>query len=226
MKTGFIILCRYGSTRLPGKILLTINNKPLLRYIYERVRCVAGADEIIVATGDDPVNLPIIRYCKDHGIRYFIGDQENVARRFCDCAAENGFDFAARINGDNLFMSPQIARAMLPLVETDNYDFVSNVKGRTFPPGMSVEFLRTSFYQNVIKKFDRPDFFEHVTLYLYEHEEEGRQYHFYNTICPEAQGKNFAIDTIEDFSRAERLLLKITNDHTDYDICDWIRMDD
>ena len=226
MRIGFIILCRYGSSRLPGKILRMIQNKPLLQYIYERVRCAAPPEDIVVATGNDPSNLPITEYCNKMNIPCFVGEEENVAQRFLDCAEENRFDFAVRINGDNLFVSPRIIREMIPVARTGQYDFVSNVKGRTFPTGMSVEFLRTSFYHDLVKKFTTPEYREHVTLYLYEHENEGRQFFFYNTICPEAKGRNFAIDTIDDFKTAEKLLLKITNDHTNYDICDWVKMDE
>lgn len=226
MRIGYIILCRYGSTRLPGKILKEIKNKPLIQYIYERVRRVASHRDIIVATGNDPANLPIIEYCKKMNIRYFVGEQDNVSKRFLDCAERNRFDFAVRINGDNLFVSPQIIQEMLPIVKTDLYDFISNVKGRSFPTGMSVEFLRTSFYYNLIKMFNNSDYFEHVTLYLYEHKNEGRQYHFYNSICPNAKGRKFAVDTRDDFKFAEKLLSKITDYHTNYDICDWIKMDE
>jgi len=224
MRIGYIILCRYGSTRLPGKILKEINQKPLLQYIYERIRYAVQGEDIIVATGKDPGNQPIVDYCYNNNIPLFLGEQDNVAKRFLDCMEENRFDFAARINGDNLFVSPQIIRQMVPLVRSDRYDLVSNVKGRTFPPGMSVEYVRTSFFHTLIEKFNEEKYREHVTLYLYEHEDAGRQYHFTNQICQKAQGHNFAIDTGEDFKSAKQLLLKISSNHTDYDICDWIAM--
>lgn len=224
MRIGYIILCRYESSRLPGKILKEINHKPVLQYIYERLRCVTSPQNIIVATGKDATNQPIIDYCNKNNIRIFLGEQDNVAKRFLDCAEENNFDFAARINGDNLFVSPQIIRQMLPYVCSNSYDFISNVKGRTFPTGMSVEYIRTRFFHNLVEKFGTSSYVEHVTLYLYEHENEGRQYHHVNSICPEAQNRKFAIDTDDDFKSAEKLLLHIPGDHTDYDICDWIMM--
>lgn len=224
MRIGYIILCRFGSSRLPGKILRKINNKPLLLYIYERLQCVADKKDIVVATGSDETNSPIVNYCKNNKIHLFMGDPDNVAGRFLNCAIENGFEYAARINGDNLFVSPKIINTMLPYVQSGDYDFISNVKDRTFPTGMSVEFLRTRFYQAVIEKFMGPEHFEHVTLYLYQHEREGKRYYIYNSICPEARGLHLAIDTEKDFRDAEKLLLGIKKDHTRYDICDWVRL--
>jgi spore coat polysaccharide biosynthesis protein SpsF len=224
MRIGYIILCRFGSSRLPGKILRRINNKPLLQYIFERLLCVAPKKDIIVATGSDETNRPIAEFCKDNQIQYFLGDPENVALRFLTCAKEYQLDYAARINGDNLFVSPAIIKAMLPHVRSGQYDLISNVKKRTFPTGMSVEFLRSGFYEEIIKLFDDPRHFEHVTLYLYEHETNGKRYYFYNTLCPEAKGHHLAIDTEQDFRSAEKLLVQIEKDHTAYDICDWIRL--
>ncbi len=46
-----IIPARYASTRLPGKPLIDIGGKPLLRHVYERA-LQSGAHKIIVATDD------------------------------------------------------------------------------------------------------------------------------------------------------------------------------
>lgn len=82
MRIGYIIVCRFGSSRLPGKILREINNKPLLLYIYERLLCVAAKEDIIVATGSDETNTPIADFCTRNRIRYYLGDPDNVALRF------------------------------------------------------------------------------------------------------------------------------------------------
>lgn len=49
-----VIPARYASTRLPGKPLIEIAGKPLLRWVYERAeQC--SASEVIVATDDDRI---------------------------------------------------------------------------------------------------------------------------------------------------------------------------
>ena len=49
MKTGIIVQCRYNSTRLPGKILKKVLDKPLLQYLIERLKKTKLADSICIA---------------------------------------------------------------------------------------------------------------------------------------------------------------------------------
>lgn len=49
-----VIPARYGSTRLPGKPLLTIAGKPMIIHVCEKAQA-AGANSIVVATDDDRI---------------------------------------------------------------------------------------------------------------------------------------------------------------------------
>jgi len=51
---SIIIPARYGSTRLPGKPLLLINNKPLIQHVFETASA-TKAKQIIVATDDENI---------------------------------------------------------------------------------------------------------------------------------------------------------------------------
>ena len=55
MKVYGIIPARYGSTRLPGKILVDIAGKPMIQHVYERARQSPSLDRLIVATDDDRI---------------------------------------------------------------------------------------------------------------------------------------------------------------------------
>lgn len=54
-KTVIIIPARYGSSRLEGKPLLEVNNKPIIQWVYEKAKEVDGVDEVIVATDDERI---------------------------------------------------------------------------------------------------------------------------------------------------------------------------
>lgn len=51
-KTAIIIPARYGSTRLEGKPLLEVENKPIIQWVVEKAKSVKDVDYVIVATDD------------------------------------------------------------------------------------------------------------------------------------------------------------------------------
>jgi len=209
MKIGFIILCRYNSSRLPGKILKEIEAKPILQYIVDSLSEVVDKENIVVATSEEETDNPIYNYCKKNNIQVFRGDLNNVSKRFKDCANTYNFDFATRINGDNIFVDQETIKEMLSIAETDKYDFISNVKNRTFPKGMSVEIVRTSYYNKKYENFNTSGDFEHVTINLYNNDEGENYYYHYNEKCIEASGIQFAVDTKEDFETASKIIKKL-----------------
>lgn len=211
MKTGIVVLCRYESSRLPGKILRKIKGSTILSRIIGKLRLVPNVDEIVVATSTEMADRPIAEHCEKLGIACFRGDHDDVAERFYNCAAAHELDYTIRINGDNLFTDPVIIRQMVRLLDDDVYDFITNVHGRTFPFGMSVEILRTGFYASILPLFNEARYHEHVTLYLYEHPELGKRHYFYNTICPELKGVNLAIDTENDLQLAEKIYSRLSD---------------
>lgn len=206
MTTGIALLCRFESKRLPGKILQDINGRPMISYIVERIRHGAPDRPLVVATSKESSDDPIATYCRRAGLACFRGSLNDVADRFLQCMEINSWDFGVRINGDNLFLDPLTLNAMLAIADTDQFDFVSNVPGRTFPYGMSVEIVRRSFYRDSMKSVTSSDHREHVTSWLYEKPDLGRRYVYRNTICPDAAGLRLAVDTPEDLEQASRII--------------------
>lgn len=206
MKIGIIVLCRYSSSRLPGKILKQINGRTVLGHIVDRIRRGAGDRPVVIATSTDPSDDAIASYCRRAGLECFRGSLNDVAGRFQACAEKNGWDFAVRINGDNLFLDKDVLRSMLAVADTDVFDFVTNVPGRTFPRGMSIEIVRVSFYSEVMRTVVNPEHREHVTSWLYQNANQERRYVFENKMCPEAANFQLAIDTEGDFRLAQRIM--------------------
>lgn len=217
MKIGLIVLCRFNSSRLPGKILKDINGKPLLTYILERLQLTADQNSIIVATSDKKTDDPIEIYCLKNQIECYRGSLNDVAGRFLNCAEKYQLDYAVRINGDNIFTDHRIIDIMIDLVKSDDYNFVTNVKGRTFPIGMSIEIVNVQFYKKHYQHFKSNHYKEHVTLYFYENPSHlEKVFHYYNESVPEATGLKLAVDSEEDFNFAAKLISNMRLKHTDY----------
>ncbi len=50
-----IIPARYASTRLPGKPLIPMRGKPMIRWVYERAAQIPGVNRVLVATDDSRI---------------------------------------------------------------------------------------------------------------------------------------------------------------------------
>jgi spore coat polysaccharide biosynthesis protein SpsF len=216
MKVGIIVICRFNSARLPGKILREIDGEPLLSYILERLKQSKFQENIVIATSNQATDQPIVDYCEKQDIPYFRGDLKNVSQRFADCMAHFGFDYGVRINGDNIFTDAKLVDKAINLALENNYDFVSNVKGRTFPTGMSVEVVSAPFYQQQIKAFIEESHFEHVTLFFYENEKVGNFHFFKNDELEGAKGLKMAVDTQNDFNFVSSIIKKMEKPHYSY----------
>jgi len=216
---GVVILSRYNSTRLPGKALKTINGKEILSYIIERLEQKVSKHNIIIATSNESTDDPIVEYANRNGINVYRGSLNNVATRFYEAGYSMGWDYAVRINGDNLFLDVDVFEEMIAVAKSENVDFLTNVEKRTFPKGMSVEIVRLSFYKDfLIEISTKPEYYEHVTSFFYSSKPIGKYYYHYNKTLPEAGGIQLALDTIEDFKRSEFIINQFADAHWNYNL--------
>lgn len=206
MNIGIVLLCRYASKRLPGKILRQIGGRSVLGHILDRLYRNLPEVPVVVATSIDSSDNAIAAECGREGVACYRGPYNDVAARFVEASRSQGWDFAVRLNGDNLFVDTESLRGMISIADTGAFDFVTNVPGRRFPKGMSVEVVRTEFLEHVLKSVDDPDHREHVTLWLYDNPDVGHRYVYPNRLCPEAAGLDLALDTADDLSHMASIL--------------------
>ena len=64
MNTVGIIPARYNSTRFPGKPLIKIGGKTMIRRVYER--CTLSLNNIIVATDDEADAIHMLDYAREN----------------------------------------------------------------------------------------------------------------------------------------------------------------
>ena len=217
MKIGVVIIARNGSNRLPGKALKLINGKPIIEYIIERILKVIKKENIIIATSNEVEDDLLEYYCKKNQVDCYRGDLENVALRFLNATKKKNFDYSIRINGDNLFVDIPTLKKMISLVE-NHYDFITNVKNRTFPRGMSIEIINTNMYEKLYNKFRTKEDLEHVTKFIYENEKDIKMYVYKNNFCPKASDIHLAIDTYYDFILASKIIKSFNKPHTEYNL--------
>ena len=103
-----IVQARMGSTRLPGKSLRCILDKPLLKYEIERIRRSSLIDEVIIATSTAPLDQAIVHFCKEEKIPVYCGSEGDVLNRFFEAAKSFHADVIVRICGDCPLIDPNV----------------------------------------------------------------------------------------------------------------------
>ncbi|MFC1540563.1 cytidylyltransferase domain-containing protein [Candidatus Margulisiibacteriota bacterium] len=167
-RVGIIVQARMGSTRLPGKVMLPIENKPVLQHIIERLKDCQVANEIVIATTKGFQDDPVVDLARTNKVKYYRGSEENVLSRFYHAAKKNSFDVIVRITADCPLVDPEMIDAMLNEYFRCDVDYLSNSLSRSFPRGLDIEIFSSSALNKAYKSAQLPYQKEHVTPYIYE----------------------------------------------------------
>ena len=84
IKVLAIIQARTNSSRLPGKVLISINKKKIIQHVYDRVSSAKLIDKTYVATTILDSDLELVKVCSKKNINIFCGSSEAVLDRYFD----------------------------------------------------------------------------------------------------------------------------------------------
>lgn len=129
MRAVAVIPARYASTRLPGKPLLDICGKPLIRRVWEVVSRARGLDAVVVATDDARIA---------DAVRAFGGkvcmtspDCRSGSDRVREVAASLAADVYVNVQGDELLLEPSAIETLLAVFTRDESVQVATLCSRT-----------------------------------------------------------------------------------------------
>ena len=106
------------SSRLQGKVLKKINNKPLLHYLLNRVKLATKyRSDIVLATHRDHYNKKIEKFCFDENISIFYGSKNNLLKRNFDLLKIKNYDYFVRVCGDRVIFNYEDCRKFIGLLK-------------------------------------------------------------------------------------------------------------
>lgn len=220
MKVAAIIQARMSSRRLPGKVLMDLGGKPMLRYLIERVQKCMEIDELVVATSEGPDDNEIVRFCDGLGVAAYRGALEDVAWRMVGAAKSVGSDVIVRLSGDSPFLDQATIDLGVNIFKNGGVDLLTNVKPRTFPPGCSVEILTTELLESSYRDMPSLDK-EHVVSSLYSMENLVVQ----NYSSPiDLSNYRLTVDTQAEFDLAQKIIMHMDKPHWSYSIAEVVEL--
>lgn len=230
MRIVAIIQARMGSTRLPGKALMNILDKPMLWHVVQRTCQTNLIDEVVVATTTNEADRAIVSLCQEHGWPYFQGSEEDVLDRYYQTAMQYRADVVVRITSDcPLIDYGEIERVIKTFIEGQpKLDYVSNtLPPRTFPRGLDTEAFSQSALERAWREDADPASREHVTPYVYRHPE---KFHLQGvTGNIDYSYMRWTVDTLEDLTFVRKIfehfggngfswrdVLQVLNEHPEW----------
>ena len=203
--TIVVVQSRLGSTRLPGKGLLPLGEKPVIAHVLDTMHLVP-ADAYYLATDEASFDrlAPVASSC---GYECFAGPAEDVLERFCLLIEKTGADVIVRATGDNPFLFADAAAASLEV-------FIKKIKDCNpcdyftytgLPHGSGIEVLSASSLLKARGLTKSPYDHEHVGPALYNHTD------MWNCVFEPAPEQwnhpelRTTIDTYGDYCRAVRM---------------------
>lgn len=206
-QTSVIIQARMGSSRLPGKIMKKILGKPMIDYVLERISKSSLISEVIIATSDKEENNYFIKYLESKGVKYYIGDEEDVLSRYYYAAKKFNVENIVRITADCPLIDPLIVDNTIRKYFEDSVEYASNIFPRSFPKGLDTEVfsfkaLEKANYE-ATSKYDR----EHVTSYIRESEKFKLSNYLNDKDYSEIR---LTVDWIEDFILIDKIFNSFT----------------
>ena len=106
MKTAFLITARLKSTRLPKKVLLKVQGKPLIIHMINRIRHAKNINKIIICTSTNAQDDPLEEIANQQKIDCYRGSEDDVIQRLLDAAKKFHLNYFANMTADVPMIDP------------------------------------------------------------------------------------------------------------------------
>ena len=166
-----IVQARMGSSRLPGKIIMPLGDRPVYKWVYNRLQESNCITSIIFATTESDKDNIFCQQLRDEEINFMRGSEQDVLSRYYTAALESSADVIVRVTCDCPFIDPALIDRGIKLHFNESSNYTSNVAPPTFPDGFDFEIFSkeclVKAYRNAKSQYER----EHVTPWIIEHTE-------------------------------------------------------
>jgi len=161
-----IIQARFGSTRLPGKVLKDLAGRSVLSHVIERCRATRGIDNVCCAVPDTEDSSDVAREAERCGATVVRGSETDVLGRFKVAADAIGATVIMRVTSDCPLSDPDINAQVLDLLAAKGADYACNNMPPAWPHGLDCEAFTRGALDRAARQSTDPDEREHVTPWL------------------------------------------------------------
>lgn len=168
-KVVAFLQARTDSTRLPGKVLKPLLDKPMIIHELERVSRSKLIDDLILLTSLETSDDDLANIVRKYGYKVFRGSKDNVLERFYKCSKElelNGNDLIIRLTGDCPVHDAIIIDELVEAFLSAECDYMANCVQPVYPDGLDAEVFTFNVLKQSYKEATKASQKEHVTPYI------------------------------------------------------------
>ena len=166
-----VVGARMASARYPGKALVPLAGRPLLDVLLERMQGAQGVEGVALATSVNPENDPLAALAEARGLRVYRGPEDDVLRRFLECARALDAAHVVRVTGDNPLTDVETLEKLVALHLARQADY-TYVPGPALLMGILAEVISTAALERSWERGAAEHRSELMTLYIKEHPDE------------------------------------------------------
>jgi spore coat polysaccharide biosynthesis protein SpsF len=142
------VQARLSSTRLPGKVLLSLGCDRIFDHVLDRCEAADRLDVTAVTTGNRPENEAIVEFCQRRGTAVTIGPEDDLLERHLQVAREMDREKLVRITADCPFVPPQEIDRVIAQHLTNESRYTTNVTDE-MPVGTAVDVIEVSLLEEL-----------------------------------------------------------------------------
>lgn len=195
-RTIAILQARMTSSRLPGKVMMEVNGKPMIYWQVKRILEAKSVDKLIVATSVDPSDDVLADFFEAISVEVYRGSLSNVLSRFNDISDNFPCDALIRLTGDCPLVMPKLIDEMVEKFYELDVHYLSNTLKPTFPDGLDIEILRPAALKLLVQYKLVEKELEHVTYGVYTRPHIFKLFNFAN--ASDHSSERWTVDYQED----------------------------
>lgn len=168
MKIIAVTQARTGSTRLPNKILKTIQGETLLEIHVRRILRSKRISKLIIATTTVQQDDEVIKLAKELDVQVSRGSESDVLDRFYQALKDERPDYVVRLTSDCPLIDANLIDEVVQFTIHNKLDYCTNTLVEHYPDGEDVEVFTFKALEEAWQKAEKPYMREHVTPYIRE----------------------------------------------------------
>ena len=217
-----VIQARMWSSRLPGKMMLSLHGHPIIEWVVRRVTSASRLHDVVVAIPDTRNDDILAQFITENlKVKVYRDSEQDVLKRFLGAAKLSQASHVVRVCADNPLVSGEVIDDLVQFFDEHSCDYAYNQgdggQTNTYPDGLGAEMVSFPLLEWLDQHTTDARHREHCLTYVVDNPDQFTIKTFdppdQRIACPWLK---IDMDTLEDYCRLAFKRFSITS--TPYDI--------